>query len=691
MTKMKKILGAALALSLVVACGTGVKLGLDAASVNADSQSSSGALLDGTLTIGEETASIRIGDTYTVRVTVGERVPLCTWTSSDPNVATVEGNGNVVSQNVGETTITATYGSQSVSCVVTVGTDGYLPVLRFTNIEDGVAQIDTKHSLSLDTEVMFNGKAYTDATVEYALSDKAMGTIEDGVFTPAKMGEVTVTATAEWRGVESFLMETSVDVTVIQSVQAIINDSFEQPNLDLYTIDEWKGVTYGNVAEFAPKLFVAGEPVQLDVKIADEAIAEFNEKNGTITAKRMGETSVTISYREGDVDFTRTYPITVTAPLQTWENQVEYFSAMDGDLVDTKGTNIVNDLFGADNKILAAYQNGIPLDISQEGKILGVSTSATEVTKTSLLIYGEKYAYSVNVSGYTKVMKTAADLAPLNFTAANQKVRGYFFLYNDIDLTVDKSYDTTQMNKGGWSVTETSWFSGTFDGNGKKINGFKSTDKDSSLFGRLEDGIVKNLAMTNVEVGQYARVFAQLSGYTISARYENVFVSVNLPDEQSEFQRLSVFSDRHSSKLTLGNVLVVFDKSLPGLNVTSPGGAGVGMFRFGLKESGNSPTAMNNVYLVAPPAANGRIMPLVQNAAETVYAQNDFAEFDGLHVNFDETTFNPVKADNGTYLISHVAGLKRMNTLQDFFTDQGGATTMGGWDLQSGEPVWVGV
>ena len=72
-----------------------------------------------TLSLDKSTATIAVGDTVTIKASVNPVGTAITWTSSDTDKATVA-NGVVTGVASGSATITATAGSVSKTCAVTV-------------------------------------------------------------------------------------------------------------------------------------------------------------------------------------------------------------------------------------------------------------------------------------------------------------------------------------------------------------------------------------------------------------------------------------------------------------------------------------------------------------------------------------------------------------------------------------------
>lgn len=104
---------------------------------------------------------------------------------------------------------------------------------------------------------------------------------------------------------------------------------------------------------------------------------------------------------------------------------------------------------------------------------------------------------------------------------------GYYYLANDIDMTAAISKNGDYYNEGlGWEPigNQSTPFTGTFNGNGKKIIGLnigRDTSNHIGLFGYVKNGTIKNLIVENATVQgrQYVSVVA---GYSENGIYNNI-------------------------------------------------------------------------------------------------------------------------------------------------------------------------
>ena len=113
------------------------------------------------------------------------------WSSSNPSVATVSG-GKVTAVKAGTATITATAGSKTASCTVTV-TDKNVAVQSVTLNNTSIA-LAVGESGTLTASV--NPSNATDKTVTWNSSNTSVVTVSGGKVTAIKAGSATITATA---------------------------------------------------------------------------------------------------------------------------------------------------------------------------------------------------------------------------------------------------------------------------------------------------------------------------------------------------------------------------------------------------------------------------------------------------------------------------------------------------------------
>ena len=146
------------------------------------------------ITISQETATLKVGETVELTATVmpeDATDKTVSWTSSDEAVATVDAEGKVTAVALGEATVTAKCGEVSTYCTVTVVAT---PAESIT-ISQETATLKVGETVELTATVM--PEDATDKTVSWTSSDEAVATVDaEGKVTAVALGEAEITATA---------------------------------------------------------------------------------------------------------------------------------------------------------------------------------------------------------------------------------------------------------------------------------------------------------------------------------------------------------------------------------------------------------------------------------------------------------------------------------------------------------------
>lgn len=145
------------------------------------------------LTLDQTTLNMNQGETATLTVTGAENV---LWTSSDPNVATVDDSGTVTAGVPGTATITVTTadGSQSAACTVQVATPLPEPPKEKLVLSSGWWDGDV--SLSVGGKVTMQVKGTDDPVTSWTIEDPKIATVDsEGVVTGVSKGKTVLKAT----------------------------------------------------------------------------------------------------------------------------------------------------------------------------------------------------------------------------------------------------------------------------------------------------------------------------------------------------------------------------------------------------------------------------------------------------------------------------------------------------------------
>lgn len=504
--------------------------------------------------------------------------------------------------------------------------------------------------------------------------------------------------------------------TIIESVPA--------NEINLYTIANLGGNDYSIEETYSPVVTVNGVSLTINVSSGDEDVAIYED--GKIKAVKAGKAIITVTYtlpsNRGEV--TKTFEVNVNRPVITDETAVNYFSAIDG------WHAYLTELFG-ENAITEAKQTykGEEYALTYaDGKLSGMFTESKTSTVCSLTLYTETYGYVLsNVTAYTKVINTAADLEDMRLTADRKTVKGYFIMnadldYSKIDFNGDKQYTyydnlypyfnpsakaptdmlTEDVAKSDNTPNKAAGFVGVFDGNGHKIIGYRAGNS-YGFFGTISGSglsdltVIKNVAFTDItaEAGSWTigRVFAH---YATCVSVENVYISFAKGIE-SWTKNFSLFGAKESVYFRFNKVVIEYPAT-SAIAASAGETACVGFFStvgttayYGRKAPddqwhGQMRTVYQNLYIVAPKATNGRVHALNMSNQIIVYAANDFADFaEAAKASLDGTTLNPVANDSGTIEVFHWKNAYRYDTLAAMAEAN---SKVGNWKISASGVVW---
>lgn len=504
--------------------------------------------------------------------------------------------------------------------------------------------------------------------------------------------------------------------TIIESVPA--------NEINLYTIANLGGNDYSIEETYSPVVTVNGVSLTINVSSGDENVAIYED--GKIKAVKAGKAIITVTYtlpsNRGEV--TKTFEVNVNRPVITDETAVNYFSAIDG------WHAYLTELFG-ENAITEAKQTykGEEYALTYaDGKLSGMFTESKTSTVCSLTLYTETYGYVLsNVTAYTKVFNTAADLEDMRLTADRKTVKGYFIMnadldYSKIDFNGDKQYTyydnlypyfnpsakaptdmlTEDVAKSDNTPNKAAGFVGVFDGNGHKIIGYRAGNS-YGFFGTISGSglsdltVIKNVAFTDItaEASSWTigRVFAH---YATCVSVENVYISFAKGIE-SWTKNFSLFGAKESVYFRFNKVVIEYPAT-SAIAASAGETACVGFFStvgttayYGRKAPddqwhGQMRTVYQNLYIVAPKATNGRVHALNMSNQIIVYAANDFADFaEAAKASLDGTTLNPVANDSGTIEVFHWKNAYRYDTLAAMAEAN---SKVGNWKISASGVVW---
>lgn len=400
------------------------------------------------------------------------------WTSSDNNVATVDG-GIINAVGAGEADITATAGDVIAVCKVTVGFGNLQPTFSLKHIGNEL-NLTKANSYALEGLVGFNGKDYPCESLSVEIDNENIADYEDGKLVPKATGSTVVTVKGEWKNFDTSLMRVSFTLNVIKDVEMYVvteidGEEYKTDEINLYIVNEWQGVRYAESAVVKLVVYEDGELKSGTLESeSNERLFVFDKASGKITARKksLNSSHINALYTDSDGNnYTKQIPVNILCPT------VEY----DGEFVWDGENFSITDVFGENAQILSVKQNGEDIEFEPDkiiGKLKfdGKDTEPIEVQTTNGgYLFSDIYGYDVALTAENIVSKLML----------NGKIDKYYVLNSDVGSTatpisfVDQNDSSATVN-----------FAGTFDGRGHTL--YVKTGKQG-LFGGLGIGaIVKN-------------------------------------------------------------------------------------------------------------------------------------------------------------------------------------------------------
>ncbi len=589
-----------------------------------------------------------------------------TFNSSNSTVATVSEDGTVTGLTNGTTTITATCGEETATCLVEVWLGGKVPMVHFAQFDDNqtTTRVGIGDILNFESTLTFNGKEYSDVEWTYNLEQTGdtVGTISnDGVFTATAEGQTTVTVTAAWRGITGSTLSKTMTIEVINDVQLYFNDGSVDA-LTLYTRSAFQGTPYLNKTPFVPYALENGNEKQVSVEIVSgEAIVQYDSVAQELTALKYGSATIRLSFVDAAQTMqTKDISVTVERPIGTASEAIENFSALDGDLNTTFAT-----LLGENATITGAYQGETELTVDiANNKLFGVQTSSTEKTETTVRLYTDEIGVDVTLSGYTKIIRQASDMSVLKISTTNTKVEGYYVLANDISGATVANGMSSSTTNATYRESADVGFDGTFDGQGHTLD-ITVTATTYGVFGNLlANAEVKNVALNITLNGNATHVQAALAYGSRNAKLTNAYVKVTQNVTPTTYNTGLI----KARALNMTNVIV--DMTSVTYNAELYGSF-LGM------ENANAGNTATQAYFL-----HGSVAPLWRDAKKVdknptvYYAKNDTLP---AQEGFTESNYKN-EIYRYTSLAEMVTNKERHDNYASFDTAY--------WELATGAPVW---
>ena len=223
--------------------------------------------------------TLNSGDKYTLDYSKGTY----SWTSSNPDIAKVSDDGEIVGLKNGETTITITVGKETVTYKVRVENVDEAVVLTNIKMEKNTVELEKDKSYKMN--VTLTPSNATNAELKWTSSNEKVATVKDGEITAVGPGTCMVTVSSTNGNSDTCLVKVVGDgnYNPIEKIKIVSTD-----------VSLNKGTSYNLSYEVVPE-----DSVNLITwKSSDEKIATV--ENGVVYALAGGTVKVTA--QSGDLE-----------------------------------------------------------------------------------------------------------------------------------------------------------------------------------------------------------------------------------------------------------------------------------------------------------------------------------------------------------------------------------------------------
>ena len=486
------------------------------------------------LELETENYVLTLGDTAQLSVSYNEiDGKILSWSSSSPDVVSVDENGWIEALKVGSAIVTVQYGTKKASCTVEVGLSDNVPMLAFVNNMRDEITLMKSSTYDFSAYVQFNGKTFNDGVIEYFVADESIAMVQDGKLTTKNVaGSTQVSVLATWRG--QTVHAKTIKVNVISESTVLLNNG-RLNSVDLYTVAEHAGKEYAT-SQTISSVFVSEDGVEIEdytLSILDEGIASI-EKSGEewiVSSKKAGKTSLIISYADKEFAF----DVYVNRPVADVKKFIDY------SIADAKYWDTATQTFASINDSVEGLGNVVAYEYAgKEYKLKGGALQLPVGQTAEVTLYNETVGYTMNITAYTMILDELQDFTKIYAGEEKTIVQGAYMLAKDIIEP-----DTVLSMPDGMVPND---FAGTFDGKGHVIS-FTLVHGATHAFGifgeTFHGATIKNLAINVKQTGTGGKnpagvLCAQGSKQAGTPEYylENLFIDVSFIEEGISFLTL---------------------------------------------------------------------------------------------------------------------------------------------------------
>ena len=506
------------------------------------------------VTFEQNEIKLALGDTFQLKAFADGEESNATWQVNGDSI-TVDESGFLSAVRVGNATVTATIDGESATCSVSISAPDVVPMVTYNVGESLLIKAGAPYQI-IPTLVL-DGERVTADTLTCEIEDGALLTAKSAgntcTLTGVAVGETTVTLVCDWKGVELYKQ---ITVSIASGEEVVLSDL----SVDIYAYgtDTAKTVTVKSIRDKDGKA-LADKTVEWAT--LDESIATVN--GGVITAKSVGVTTVTATWKNADGESVTAYCAVNVNPVIVQVEGKQKLSIGDETVGFDLTPYIPDDTFTWEKVVEETADTEISFTVANNAITLNKTQLSVGEDKVFRFESTEGITVKLTADLLTKLIRTRAEL--LNWTdyapLVGDNYGGYFELGNNIIFADGE--ETNDVLTAGYVVPN---FAGTFDGKGFTIVGGKW---NRGLFGDVvKGGIIRNVAVVNVKThgsdgsgGHQFGVFA----HKMSGLMENVCVVYH--ESGLVWQQHGLVGRLEGA--TLKNVIVhATDNGKPGLEKT---------------------------------------------------------------------------------------------------------------------------
>ena len=320
------------------------------------------------VSLDKTSATLGKGATLSLTATVSPEnsTDEVTWKSSNTNVATVDETGKVVAVADGSATITATAGSKSATCSVSVKT----PVTNITLDKEDFA-ITAGESVKIGAAI--TPEDATNTKLTFSSSNTSVATVSsDGTVKALTPGETTITVTSNNDSAFENVSK-SVKVTVNAAPVAVSSVTLNKTSLTL---------TAGETSELSATVNPSNATDKSISWASNDTSVVTVDETGIVTAKAPGTATITVTTADGNK--TANCLVTVTAATVP-VNGVE-LSTTTGSLVVGESATLtatISPANASNKEVSFATDNADVATVDANGKVTAVGAGVAIITVTT--------------------------------------------------------------------------------------------------------------------------------------------------------------------------------------------------------------------------------------------------------------------------------------------------------------------